>query len=198
MKLKTIVFTVTALNAAMIATSAAAAPTIYTDPAAFAAANPGLTTYGFPASNILSVVTPPTYTLNGVSFVTPTNGFIANDGGYGTTPYFDSGSYHVVTPNHVLGLYLGAFGGAQTMSYTINGEAGTLALGAGRALSFLGFNSNGGPLDFSYSGGFEVDVTSFTTRVDTVPEPASWAFMLSGFAGAGTMMRRRRISASLA
>jgi hypothetical protein len=180
----------------MIATSAWAAPTLFTNAAAFAAANPGLTAYGFPdvtgPGGVGLATAAPTYTLNGVSFVTPIGAYVGNDGGYGSTPYFDAGyPLTVMTTNEVLGLYLGSFSLAQTVSYTYNGETGTLELGPNRALSFLGFSSNGGPLNIAFSNSFELDVTGFLTKTTAVPEPAAWAMFIAGFGLAGAAMRRR-------
>jgi hypothetical protein len=180
----------------MAATSAWAAPTLFTDAAAFAAANPGLTAYGFPdvtgPGGVGLAVAPPTYTLNGVSFITPVGAYVGNDGGYGSTPYFDAGyPLTVVTANEVLGLYLGSYSFAQTVSYTYNGQTSTLELGPNRALSFLGFSSNGGPLNIAFSNAFELDVTGFSTRVTAVPEPTIWAMFIVGFGLAGAAMRRR-------
>jgi hypothetical protein len=199
MTLKNILLTVSALSAVAIATAAHAGPTVTTDAAAFAAANPGIINYGFPASGGILVSAPAIYTLNGVSFITPSGAYVGNDNGYGGTPYFDSGYPLVVaTANGVLGLYLGSFSFAQTVSYTVNGQVGTVELGANQALSFLGFNSNGGPLNIQFGNAFELDVVKFQTNVSAIPEPAAWAMMLISFAGIGAGMRHRRQRAGFA
>lgn len=45
-------------------------------------------------------------------------------------------------------------------------------------------------------GGGEVS-TNYAFRVADVPEPASWAMMLGGFAVVGSVMRRRRVATSV-
>jgi hypothetical protein len=45
-------------------------------------------------------------------------------------------------------------------------------------------------------GGFGLDNVILTGERGGVPEPASWALMIMGFAGAGAMLRRRRILAA--
>jgi len=197
MKFGNVLLATSAIAGAMMVSSvASAAPTLFTDAAAFAAANPGLTAYGFPnvtgPGGIGLATAAPTYTLDGVSFVTPIGAYVGNDGGYGSTPYFDAGyPLTVVTENEVLGLYLGSYSFAQTVSYTYNGETGTLELGPNRAISFLGFSSNGGPLNIAFSNVFELDVTGFSTKVSAVPEPAVWAMFIAGFGLMGAAMRRR-------
>ena len=47
----------------------------------------------------------------------------------------------------------------------------------------------GARTDFRFSG--EMDVTSVTVSVTAVPEPATWALMILGFAVAGVALRRR-------
>ena len=41
-------------------------------------------------------------------------------------------------------------------------------------------------------GGFGLDNVVLTGERDPVPEPAGWALMIVGFAGAGAMLRRQR------
>jgi ribose/xylose/arabinose/galactoside ABC-type transport system permease subunit len=41
-------------------------------------------------------------------------------------------------------------------------------------------------------GGFDVTVTRLADSAPGVPEPGTWALMLTGFLGAGTALRRRR------
>jgi len=179
-------------GAMMAASSAWAAPTLFTDAGAFVAANPGVTTYGFPYSAGL-VPTAPNYTLDGVSFVTPVGAFVGSDGFYGGVPYFDAGyPLTVVTANEALGLYIGSFNGALTVDYTYNGVAGVLELAAGKRLSFLGFNSNGGPLTIAFANPTEIDVTEFLTTAPAVPEPAVWAMFIAGMGLTGAAMRRRQ------
>ena len=46
-------------------------------------------------------------------------------------------------------------------------------------------------IDFS-SSNYSFEVDNFAGGVGGVPEPATWAFMITGFGGAGAMLRRRR------
>jgi hypothetical protein len=48
--------------------------------------------------------------------------------------------------------------------------------------------------DFTYAGGVHGYVNGFTatTSFAPVPEPATWALLIGGFAGAGAALRRRR------
>ena len=62
---------------------------------------------------------------------------------------------------------------------------------AGATRLFLGvadsIGASGGNL-----GGFAVDVAGATSIAAAVPEPASWALLLAGFATVGAAARRRR------
>ncbi|PZQ65439.1 MAG: hypothetical protein DI570_01885 [Phenylobacterium zucineum] len=63
-----------------------------------------------------------------------------------------------------------------------NQQSATVGLAAGQyALVFQGLTS-------------DRDETAFIDKVSAaaVPEPATWALMIAGFAGAGAMLRRRR------
>jgi opacity protein-like surface antigen len=49
-------------------------------------------------------------------------------------------------------------------------------------------------IDFEYNGGFVAPaITNLTFNGVAVPEPATWAMMLTGFFGLGSMLRRRRV-----
>lgn len=74
--------------------------------------------------------------------------------------------------------------------------------GFDNAASFAGFNGNSANGDWTLliadtfaadvgvvAGGWSLD---FTTDAAVVPEPATWALMIGGFAGVGLTMRRRR------
>lgn len=52
-------------------------------------------------------------------------------------------------------------------------------------------------IDFN-STGYSFEVDNFAGGVGGVPEPATWAFMIMGFGGAGAMLRRRRAAAACA
>ncbi len=101
-------------------------------------------------------------------------------------------------------------GGAQPTTSTANGTfafdgAPSVGAGCGNCTSLI-YGQNGGTLFFTSlaaSGVFTMDspyeINSITvsyqvnnTGVAAVPEPASWALMISGFGGAGLMLRRSR------
>lgn len=72
-----------------------------------------------------------------------------------------------------------------------------LTVSAGDVLSFA-FSKSGGQQNGSLSG--VEAVIDFTAKVQTapVPEPASWAMMIGGFALAGGALRRRKLAVSFA
>lgn len=103
-------------------------------------------------------------------------------------------------------------GGAQPITSTANGTfafdgGGPVNAGCGNCTSLI-YGQNGGTLFFTNlaaSGSFTMDspyeINSITvsyqvnnTGVAAVPEPASWALMITGFGGAGVMLRRSRRS----
>ena len=77
------------------------------------------------------------------------------------------------------------------------GNPSTLFLGqnAGEKYAFFNFVVTGGfdkiVLIENGGGGFELDNVTVGTRA-AVPEPASWALMIAGFAMIGSAMRRRK------
>lgn len=66
---------------------------------------------------------------------------------------------------------------------------GFLDVTASGTFNWLGFDSTPGVFQFSTQG---TNITSFSFSAQAVPEPATWALMLLGFAGVGVAMRRRR------
>lgn len=101
-------------------------------------------------------------------------------------------------------------GGAQPITSTANGTfafdgAGPVNAGCGNCTSLI-YGQNGGTLFFTSlaaSGSFTMDspyeINSITVsyqvnNTGVVPEPASWALMITGFGGAGAMLRRSRRS----
>lgn len=101
-------------------------------------------------------------------------------------------------------------GGAQPTTSTANGTfafdgGGAINAGCGNCTSLI-YGQNGGALFFTNlaaSGSFTMDspyeINSITVsyqvnNTGVVPEPASWALMITGFGGAGVMLRRSRRS----
>ncbi|MBU1378641.1 MAG: PEPxxWA-CTERM sorting domain-containing protein [Alphaproteobacteria bacterium] len=107
-----------------------------------------------------------------------------------------------------ISFYVGSLDGYN--SFTFNLADGTSQTVTGASLAELpGMDANGsqtafttnGRLTFSFasaidsvvfnSGNYSLEVGNIGA-VTLVPEPAAWAMMVLGFAGAGTMIRRRR------
>ena len=97
-----------------------------------------------------------------------------------------------------LGLYSGlGTGGSLLQTGTINPRAG------GTEMAFLDQYSLGvGTYTIAYSGtvtGAPADVgSSITFAAGAVPEPASWAMMITGFGLVGGMARSRKVRAAIA
>lgn len=100
-------------------------------------------------------------------------------------------------------------GGAQPTSASANGQFSfnggpSLGAGCGNCTSLI-FGQNSAPLSFStlaatgtfnVTSDYDINSISVSYQVDSpataVPEPASWALMISGFGMAGAMFRRGR------
>ena len=78
-------------------------------------------------------------------------------------------------------------------SYAFTPSVGT-ATNSG-ALTFFGVQASAGEYftSVSYSGGNATGATDVQLG-GAVPEPASWALMISGFGMAGAMLRRRKVA----
>jgi hypothetical protein len=89
----------------------------------------------------------------------------------------------------VVPTYFGWFAGGQTVITT------PISLVSG--LNSITFSYNGAFQGLGDEGWGLQDIT-VTERGGGVPEPSAWALMLSGFAGLGAMLRRRRAQTALA
>ena len=77
---------------------------------------------------------------------------------------------------------------AQAVEGFVNGVSTGILSYSGSTISAVGFSGNGTVDNFAVEG---FDVPS------TVPEPASWAFLIVGFAGIGLTLRRRKVAPSV-
>ena len=206
---------------ALGAQPAAAAVVVYTSQIAFNAAVVNAVDYDFtgiaPANGF--VVTSPT--VGGVNFASNGTPFVIDTGSNPTygTPFFSGQGNGDNNPANMVTISLA---GRSAFSFTYgsyisSNEAYSAMLNTGDSFNFataltqgtpqfLGFVSDGaaissitltsaaGPnLDASTGYGYAFDVTGFTLADGApVPEPATWAMMISGFGLAGAMMRRRK------
>jgi hypothetical protein len=82
--------------------------------------------------------------------------------------------------------FLGEFGRTEWASYSRTLTAGTYVIEAG----VRNVGESEGPADMGYASRLLID--NVTLQVAGVPEPASWALMILGFASIGAALRRRR------
>jgi hypothetical protein len=89
--------------------------------------------------------------------------------------------------------------GNTTLSPTFTATQSSLAGNAPFSLSTLSFTAvNAGSLKFGFNSGSANNIGPLLDSVQldvgsAVPEPATWAFMISGFGMAGAALRRRRL-----
>ncbi len=186
--MKKLVTLALALSAA-VASPASAAVIVITGTTA------GAPTYNRPIAGI-----PPT-ALSGVGTAVPyaVNPFtVSVSGGYN---FFNSTAY-----DSYLGIHSGSFNPANSLQNaigysddfggTLNGGFTSLSLLAG--VSYFAVSSGFSNSDFgAYSLNINGPGTITSGVVAAVPEPATWAMLLFGFAGIGAAMRRRRAAAAV-
>jgi hypothetical protein len=198
--LKSAIAGVTALVAVALAAPAGATPAVYTSRASFDAATTGQTTYGWPeyAGNDGGVdLGTSTVTKGGVTFETPIAHLFGYDDAYGA-PYLGTiGSFTISTSASALGLYLGDFFTAQTVTYTFGSLTGLLSIPAADDTVFFGLTSDVGPISITFTNSDEIDVLSFITAslkgaTSPVPEPMTLAIFGAGLLGAAAAMRRQK------
>jgi hypothetical protein len=199
------------------ASSADAAVTMYSSQAAFDAAVPTASTFGFNAGGVFSLEPNPVK-MHGLSFRDDATAADAATGGVpllflvdtGDTPTYgvDFLTYQNTQPGIIANvLSKGATAIGFTFgSYLPTGDA-TLTLSTGDSFTispsstatFIGFTSTTPITSVSvdYPNSYAFDLTSVSV-LGSVPEPASWALMLIGIGGLGAAMRNRRRSPAAA
>jgi hypothetical protein len=100
-----------------------------------------------------------------------------------------TGSVNGVAINAPTGSYGNYF---TTGSSFLDGTGTTFALVTGGPVTFFNQSSNGIYRVNTFSPGSSNFVNATSSAVAAVPEPATWAMMLLGFAGIGFALRRRR------
>jgi hypothetical protein len=211
-------FLIAALAGTMLTASAEAA-TFYTDAGAFNAATSGLTTGNF--DGLVPVGQSGFYangvTVNGVTFrgplsfvlsegpnslIYPNQSFYSGQDQVGTAPvpklittisFPEVGAFGMV--------YGGYFSRGEAVSFTLSDGSlfDAIIPGSFAGTAFFGFTSQQPITSINVrtrdTGLATFDVLSFSfgqAAVPAVPEPASWAMLITGFGVAGVAMRRRR------
>jgi hypothetical protein len=189
-----------AISGLTAATAANAVVVVYTNEAAFTAAITGATNNTFPFTDLTDVGA--TYTGGAVTFTSPGNLLVGyNDGSYGTNVAYlaSSGTTGIASTASGVGFFLGGYEGAQTISYSFGGTAGTFNVPSSPNTAFLGFVNTTGALTGNFTSIGELDFTRFITgntpaAAGAVPETATWGMMLAGFGMIGSGLRSRRRS----
>lgn len=106
------------------------------------------------------------------------------------TPYALTAGVHYIVGAYIVGDLASSFGTGQGGSATINPD---VTIYGDR---FSNFNSTFSfPSENQHSGSAAWVGGNFNLVQGGVPEPATWALMISGFALAGVSLRRRRVAA---
>jgi hypothetical protein len=175
-----------------------ASPMVYTAVSSFDAATTGQTVYGWPeyagSGGGVSLGTN-TVSKGGVTFAAASGDLARFNDAYGM-PYLGddyAGALTISTSGSALGLYLGDFFGAQTVTYTFGSLMGTLNIPGANSTTFFGLTSDAGPISITFSNSSEIDVPTFVTAsVNSVPEPGTLALLFVGLAALGFVRYRQK------
>ena len=140
-----------------------------------------------------------TVTKGGVTFTAASDDLGQFDDAYGV-PYLgddDAGALTISTSGSALGLYLGDYFGAQTVTYTFGSLTGSLTIPAADDTVFFGLTSDAGPISVTFTNDDEIDVPHFVTASlktapTPAPEPMTLAIFGAGLIGAAAAMRRKK------
>ena len=184
--------------AALLASTAAASATIYTDRAAWLSAAGSVTTDAFSApegsfNSYGNTYTGAAFTVttsggNGIYTVSPTF-YSAYDWGTGAVLDLEFG-LTTITAGSTFGFDFGnpaEFFGTGTV--TIDGS--DYALVGQPTFNFFGVVGATGPVVVNWNGGLGI-IDNFSVGTAVVPEPSSWAMLIAGFGLVGAVARRRR------
>lgn len=188
----------------MMVSAAQAAPTIYTNAAAFQAALKSTNTENFEkvAAQYGNLVTTPNFTVAGSGVGIGGSGYTGGNALQYTTNVGTPLTFTFSNAINAFGFDLYGLGtlGATTLSVGYNGSTATLLsnyVGNNGYDGFFGFIDTTSSfksltLANTVSGDvYVVDNVVSGTALGAVPEPASWALMIAGFAMVGFAMRRR-------
>ena len=160
-----------------------------------------------------------TGTDNGAAIIRANGGQARVEGALDTTTanpndtfLLDSLAFSLSNGDFFNNLEFNLFGGSATSAtFTLTDNTGATTTFANQALSngssFFGFQGINGEsistVSIALNGGgvsdvrqIRLDEVTGTVTQQSVPEPASWALLITGFAGAGAMMRYRRRAAA--